>query len=117
VKDGRGGWERLKNKLSLNNLNFQGSHTPPSTAATKDAIQDLTALVQAEGADVSSVPKSAMTFANLMQALEAHGLIKTSTTASGPVRVTSSVVELSLSDAHRSAVSTSEKKRKGFQTD
>ena len=106
-KDGTGGWERLKNKLLLNNLTFHGSSTPPSVSATKDAIQDLSAIVHAEGADISSVSQSALSFSSLIQALETHGLLKTSNPA--PPRITPSNVELALSAAHRSAVSTSVK--------
>ena len=99
----------MKNKLLLNGLVFHGSTTPNTTSATKDAVQDLAAICQAEGADISTVSQTALSFSALVQALESHGLLKAANNP--PPRVTSSVLETALSSAHRAAVSSVMKKQ------
>ena len=77
-KDVSGAWDRLKNKLLLSNLVFHGTTAPPSAAATKDAIQDLSAICQAEGADISHISETALSFPSLIKVLEEQGLLKSS---------------------------------------
>lgn len=100
-KDVSGAWDRLKNKLLLSNLVFHGTTAPPSAAATKDAIQDLSAICQAEGADISHLSETALSFASLIKVLEDQGLLKTSPPTP---KLVPTEQEQVLSSAFRSAV-------------
>ena len=73
-----GGWSRLKNRLSSNNLVFEGEKVPSNASALKPALDELIRACQAEGVDMGSfcVPAKALPFSTLISRLEASGAIQ-----------------------------------------
>ena len=72
--DGAGSWSRLKIKLELNNLFFDGSLVPASVAALKDAVNDLVSSVRAQGLVIEEAPIK-LSYTELVLKLERLGLI------------------------------------------
>ena len=72
--DGAGSWSRLKIKLELNNLFFDGSLVPASVAALKDAVKDLVSTVRAQGLVIEDTPIK-LSYTDLVLKLEMLGLI------------------------------------------
>ena len=100
-RDASGAWERLKNRLLINKLVFMGNISPSNSAATKEAIQDLSILCKNDGADISTVSSKPLTFSALVAELERLGILAPNADpkAAPPSKPSSSVeLETSLSD-------------------
>jgi len=102
-RDGAGAWERLKNRLLFNGLVFNGSNAPTNSADCRDALRDLSTLCESEGADISTVPTSPLSFSKLIAALESHGLVNP-TVAPKPAAPGTAELEANLSSSFNSEV-------------
>ena len=69
-EDSQGGWTRLKIKLELNGLIFEGGLVPTSASATKDLLNDLIQTCEAQGAPVMPPPTKPVSFTTLVKRLE-----------------------------------------------
>ena len=72
--DEEGSWSRLKIKLELNNLFFDGSLVPASPKAVKDAVKDLVSTCRAQGLEIEDT-QSKISYTSLVLKLESLGLI------------------------------------------
>ena len=104
-RDGAGAWERLKNRLQINNLQYHGTKAPGNSSNTRDAIRDLAIICESEGADVTTISSSPLSFNALMAELECRGLIQPSVKPPGPPKVSPTEVETSLANSFKTAVS------------
>ena len=72
---------------------------PTNSSAIPEAIQELVSSCQADGADITTVPKKPLTFTNLVKDLEKYNLFKPTVTASTQPKISDQ--ESALASAHR----------------
>ena len=115
TEDEYGGWVRLNNFLSINNLLLQGgSGAPSKPSAAKQAVSELVQSCILAGADpsISDFYRSPLLFSDLLVLLEEKGLAKPSPPPlAGQHRPVCDAAERSLGNEYRDEVLKSLKNR------
>ena len=102
-EDDNGGWIRVKNILSINNLFMQeGAGVPSKPAAVKQAVGELVQSCIQEGADpgITELYQKPLLFSDLLVLLEEKGLAKPSPQIP-PAQQVTKAVDKSLENEYR----------------
>ena len=109
-----GDWNRLKNRLSVVNLQYDGQKIPKTPGELAEAITELKLTCQSEGIDLENTdfPEKALKYKPLISKLEHYGILqpvslsnKTGSAAPVPTPPSLSATEQAQLEAHRQKVS------------